>query len=457
MRTRFLAAFAIIILVCLLAVSFFAQQATTQEVQSFLGRGGWMGAEELVSSLENYYQQNGSWVGAESLLSARGHGMGMGAGKGTNPSTSNAMANLRLADQNGTILSSSNSSEIGQPATREELDAAVVLTVAGKTRGYLLAQAGNTFQAAQFEQVLLTRIRTASWQAALIAAGFALLLALILAGILVRPLKKLTSAASELAGGNFAHRVEIRQPKELVTLAQAFNQMAGSIEQAGQNRKAMTADIAHELRNPLAVQRAQLEALQDEVYPLSHENLEPVLAQNLLLTRLVDDLRLLAMADANALSLNLETIDLQTTVSDMLKRFQAQVDAKKVNFETTFTAKNTMIQADAERIQQVLHNLLQNGLRYTPVGGTIWINLFNNNENLILEIRDSGSGISSESLPYIFDRFYRADKARDREQGGSGLGLAIARHLAQAQGGTLTAENHPRGGALFRLTLPLVK
>ena len=364
------------------------------------------------------------------------------------------MANLRLADQNGVILVSNSSAEIGLNASPAELDAATLLQVDGTTRGFLLAQAGNTFQAAQFEQVLLSRIRSASLQAALIAAAIALLLALLLTGILVRPLRKLTQAASELARGNFAHRVHVKQPRELAALAAAFNQMAGSIEQAGENRKAMTADIAHELRTPLAVQRAHLEAMQDEVYPLTHQNLEPVLSQNLLLTRLVDDLRLLALADAGALQLNFETVDFVAVVTDMLTRFQAQADNRKITFEAKIEVDRPYIRADNERIQQVLHNLLQNGLRYTPPGGTLWFNLFNQNDSIVLELRDNGDGITAEALPYIFDRFYRADKARDREQGGSGLGLAIARQLVLAHGGNLQAENHAQGGALFRLVLP---
>ncbi len=453
MRTRFLISFAVVIAVCLAAVSLFAQQAASQEVRSFLGRGGWLGAEELVQSLEAYYQQNGSWIGAESLLAARGHGQGMGAGRGANPG-SNAMANLRLADQNGVILVSNSSAEIGLKASPAELDAATLLQIDGTTRGFLLAESGNTFQVAQFEQILLSRIRSASLQAALIAAAIALLLALLLTGILVRPLRKLTQAASELAGGNFAHRVHVKQPKELAALGEAFNQMAWSIEQAGENRKAMTADIAHELRTPLAVQRAHLEAIQDEVYPLTHQNLEPVLAQNLLLTRLVDDMRLLALADAGALQLNFETVDFVAVVNDMLTRFQAQADNRQITFEAKFNAEQPYIRADNERIQQVMHNLLQNGLRYTPPGGTLWLNLFNQNDSIVLELRDNGDGIAEEALPYIFDRFYRADKARDREQGGSGLGLAIARQLVLAHGGNLQAENHAQGGALFRLVLP---
>ena len=171
--------------------------------------------------------------------------------------------------------------------------------------------------------------------------------------------------------GNYAHRVAVKEPKELATLGQAFNQMATSIQQAGKNRKAMTADIAHELRTPLAVQRAQLEAMQDHVYPLTEENLEWVLKQNLLLSRMVEDLRLLALADAGALNLIKDRINFLEIVQDMVQRFQAQAAEKNIQIQLTSQAEQVEMDADAERIQQIINNLLQNGIRYTPQDGTI--------------------------------------------------------------------------------------
>lgn len=457
MRSRFIIAFAIIIAVSLTAVSFFAQQAATNEVRAFLGRGGWLGAEELVSDLENFYAKNGSWTGAEALMSVRGRGQGAGAGKGSNASTSNAQAALRLADANGTILVSSAPAELGQKATPAELESATLLHSDQRTVGYLLAQSGSIAPSSQFEENFLTRVKQATLQAALLAGAIGLILALVLTALLMRPIRELTKAASQLAAGNYAHRVTVKEPKELASLGQAFNQMAISIEQAGKNRKAMTADIAHELRTPLAVQRAQLEAMQDHVYPITEENLDGVLKQNLLLSRMVDDLRILAMADAGALNLIKDSINFLELVQDMVARFQAQAAEKEIRIQFTTRAQQVEIEADSERIQQILNNLMQNGLRYTPQNGTISITLQNDENAITLEVHDSGEGIPEEALPYIFERFYRADKARDREKGGFGLGLAIARQLAQAHDGSLTAENHSQGGALFRLRLPLKK
>jgi signal transduction histidine kinase len=218
----------------------------------------------------------------------------------------------------------------------------------------------------------------------------------------------------------------------------------------------MTADIAHELRTPLAVQRANLEALQDGVYPLTAENLAPVIEQNHMLTRLVEDLRTIALADAGQIELERAPTDLTVLVQRMVERFQPQASSQQVSLSFIPPAISIpQISADPIRLEQVLTNLLSNALRYTPDGGHINLALSTTDGSVRLSIHDSGPGIPEESMPYIFERFYRADKSRARAEGGTGLGLAIARQLARAHGGDLTATNHASGGALFTLILPV--
>jgi signal transduction histidine kinase len=220
----------------------------------------------------------------------------------------------------------------------------------------------------------------------------------------------------------------------------------------------MTADIAHELRTPLAVQRANLEALQDGIYPLTGENLQPVLEQNRLLTRLVDDLRTLALADAGQLTLERTPTDLTGLLQGVLERFKPQADGQGVALVLEPAKTHLpLLSLDAIRIEQILTNLLSNGLRYTPQGGTIWVGVEGKGPEVSVTVRDSGPGIPEESLPFVFERFYRVDKARARVEGGSGLGLAIARQLARAHGGELTAGNHTEGGAVFVLRLPVAR
>ncbi len=235
--------------------------------------------------------------------------------------------------------------------------------------------------------------------------------------------------------------------------------MAGSLEKAEQNRQAMTADIAHELRNPLAVQRAHLEALQDGIYPPTAENLQPVLEQNLLLARLVDDLRTLALADAGELRLDRSPTDLAGLVERIVERFNPEAAGRGLKLSLALApevqAAPLTANIDPMRIEQILGNLLSNAARYTPAGGTIAVQVQRAGGAALVSVHDSGPGIPTEALPHIFERFYRADRARSRAEGGSGLGLAIARQLAEAHGGSLAAANAPEGGAVFILKIPI--
>jgi signal transduction histidine kinase len=272
----------------------------------------------------------------------------------------------------------------------------------------------------------------------------------------LRPIRDLTLASQKLAAGDLSQRVVIHGNDELATLGLSFNHMADSLQQAEESRRLMTADIAHELRTPLAVQRANLEALQDGVYPLTVENLSPVVEQNHLLTHLVDDLRTLALADAGQIELERTPTDLPTLARRVVEQFQPQAALNQVTLHFSPPATELqLIPLDPIRLEQMLTNLLSNALRYTPQGGQIEVAMIQIPKFACLTVRDSGQGIPQDALPFIFERFYRADKSRSRAEGGSGLGLAIARNLARAHGGDLTATNHASGGALFTLTLPI--
>jgi signal transduction histidine kinase len=317
---------------------------------------------------------------------------------------------------------------------------------------------------------LLSRLNQAAIIAVVFAVLIALLLALFLSYSLVRPVRALERAASQLATGDLSQRVEVKGKDELAALGGAFNHMAESLQMAEESRQAMTADIAHELRTPLAVQRAHLEAIEDGVYPLTPESLLTIEEQNHLLTRLVDDLRTLALADAGQLELQISEVDLPALLRRVSARFEPQNVERGIDIRFSI-AECPPVAVDAQRIQQILNNLLSNALRYTPDGGVIECRLRvqdglhpgsdlqsikpKKGRLVRIDVRDSGPGIEESSLPHIFDRFYRVDKSRSRSEGGTGLGLSIARKLAQAHAGDLTAANHPHGGAVFNLTLPI--
>jgi signal transduction histidine kinase len=361
---------------------------------------------------------------------------------------------LRLADVQGNLVLDTELSVVTGKFSGIELRQAIPLQLGDETVGYLLHGGGMVFTSGD-DTDLLNRLTRAAYAAAGVGFGFALILALLFSTRLLRPVRVLTKAASRLADGDLSMRVSVEGDDELAKLGQTFNLMANSLENAEESRRAMTADIAHELRTPLAVQRAQLEALQDGVYPTTDENLTSVLEQNILLTRMVEDLSTLALADSGQLQLEKTPTDLLKLVQRVLDRFRAQAKGGEVDLLFSTQGDCQMLSLDPGRVEQILGNLLSNALRYTPDGSCVETGLDCFADKVVLSVSDSGEGIPEGSQELIFKRFYRADHGRSRSEGGSGLGLAIARQLAEAQGGTLTADNHPKGGAIFRLTFPL--
>jgi len=456
MRLRLFLSFGLIALISVIGVVFIARQNTASAVRSFMYRGGLTGEGGLVQQLETFYQQNGSWSGVQNLLQSSGHGRGQGnSGSGGNLGAGNSR--LRVADAAEQTIADTSSATPAGELNDADLKNAILLQVDGRTVGYLLAEGGTGFSQRD-ELFLLDRLTNAGLTAGLIAGGISLLLSLLLAYNLMRPVRELTQAAQYLGQGDLSQRVQIKGGDELSLLANTFNNMADSLQQAEETRRSMTADIAHELRNPLAVQRANLEALQDGVYPLTPQALQPILEQNLLLTRLVDDLRTLALVDSGELKLEITSVDLPGLVERLVERFRPQAAQNQITLLVTsripLSSPRTG-QVDPFRMDQILNNLLSNALRYTPSGGQIEVVIESDERKARVSVHDSGPGIPEEALPHVFERFYRADRSRSRSEGGTGLGLAIARKLAEAQAGSLVAENHPKGGAIFTLQLSL--
>ncbi len=464
MRLRLFLSFALVVLVAVVGVALIARQGAAQEVRQFMFGGG-SGQPALLARLQAYYQENGSWEGVETILQMSGHaygnetqgGQGMGQGMGQG---SGGMMGQRvlLTDAQGNVVVDTSTPPTEGPLSREELEVAQPIEVDGETVGYLLM--GNSLIFSTLDEAFIVdRINRAALIAGLIAGGVALLLSLLLAYRLLRPVRELTLAAGRMAQGDLSQQVPVRGEDELAQLGRTFNQMAQSLRQAQNSRQAMTADIAHELRTPLAVQRANLEALQDGIYPPTSENLTLVLEQNQLLTRLVDDLRVLALADAGELALERVSADLGALAGRVVEQFGAQAAARGVTLEMHRLGGESdgalsQCSLDPMRIEQILSNLLSNALRHTPQGGRVMVSLAWSHSWAELAVQDSGPGIPEDALPHVFERFYRADRSRSRAEGGTGLGLAIARRLAELHGGTLEAANALQGGAVFTLRLP---
>lgn len=273
----------------------------------------------------------------------------------------------------------------------------------------------------------------------------------------VNPLADVMSAAESLAGGDFSVRVEEEGDQEFVKLAQSFNHMAEELEHAQLQRRNLTADVAHELRTPLHILQGSLEAALDGVYEASPDYFRSMLEETKLLQRLVEDLQTLSMAESGTLDFHFQPLSVMELLEDIATSFSARAEEAGITLimEGAGRRKDLIINGDWHRLDQVVGNLVNNALRYTPEGGEIRLGAEENDGVVLIRVSDSGEGISAEDLPYIFDRFWKGDKSRSRGGGGSGLGLAIARQLVAAHGGTISVESREGEGAEFTIKLPL--
>ncbi|NUM47553.1 MAG: HAMP domain-containing protein [Anaerolineales bacterium] len=453
MRLRLFLSFLLLILITTLSVTFLARWQMNVALERFSSRGGFAGAEALVTSLENYYYTNQTWEGVTSLFQTHKQGgQGMGPG-GPGPENETYL----LADPSNILLvdtSQVNFTPSPREITPEEQERAIAIRVNRKIVGYLIP-AARPGLAPPIENGLLTVINRGALFATAISGVLAVILALILGYVLLRPVRTLTQASAALGAGDLDQRVPVEGDDEIAHLGRTFNLMAESLQQSQTRRKAMTADIAHELRTPLSVQRANLEAIQDGIYPLTPESIQPVYEQTLLLERLVDDLRTLALADAGELELIKTETDILGLVQRVVEQFQPHAKSRNQTISSTLPPSCAIVEADPGRVEQILGNLLTNAIRHTPEDGQITVEVQCASGKVQLSVRDTGPGIPEDSLPYLFERFYRGDRSRSRVEGGTGLGLSIARRLADAHGGKLEAANYPTGGAVFTLTLPV--
>jgi signal transduction histidine kinase len=273
---------------------------------------------------------------------------------------------------------------------------------------------------------------------------------------LLSPMQALGHAARRLGGGDLTQRVPATGPTELVDLAGSFNAMAGSLQNAEEQRRNLVADVAHELRTPLSNIQGYLEAVKDGLLEPNEETIDTIYQQAVHLSQLVEDLRLLAQVEEGSLGLNIEPDSLPEVLRRSVEAFRARTEAEGVELSIYTPADFPLVTMDRTRIAQVVANLLENAIRHTPSGGRVEVRL---GEAAIAKatvtVSDSGEGIPTQELPNIFERFHRVDPSRARSTGGAGLGLTIAKQLVEAHGGTIHAESDLGQGSRFVFELPL--
>ncbi|MBN1219740.1 MAG: HAMP domain-containing protein [Anaerolineae bacterium] len=472
--TRLALAFGLVAAIAIIIAAVLSQYQVSTQFRRFMNHNQMM-ESPLAPALVAYYAQHGSWAGVETVFNnAPQTGMGMGHGRGMRYGA----PKLILTDNSGRVVFAEPGTTVPAQLRQGEIAQALPLEWQNQTIGYLTLDASSgQMMLTGAAQTFLDQINRILFQAGVIAGVLAVVMGLLIARGLSAPLGRLAVAARRISRGQFDQRVPVKGADELANLAQAFNDMASHLQEAEIIRRNMVADVAHELRTPLSVIQGNLQAILDDVYPLDKAEIAAIYDETLILNRLINDLRELAQAEAGQLSLNRQPTAVAALVETAADLFAELAREKNISLKVSMPENLPVAQVDPDRVRQVIHNLLTNALRHTPEGGEIEIAvsaLMQGNTALLtpaeaqgrtqpgrhikVSITDTGPGIPAEDLPHVFDRFWRAERSRSREQGGSGLGLAIARQLVEAHGGQIGVESEsgPGKGSRFWFTLPVV-
>jgi histidine kinase len=317
----------------------------------------------------------------------------------------------------------------------------------GENMGGMVTDLTDNFQRA---------INEVLWVAASVAFVTAVIISSFVTRRIVSPVRAMKEASQRIAGGRYEERVQVSGEDELAELAQSFNQMAHQLEQTENRRSQLIGDVAHELRTPLSSVKSVLEGIQDGVLPPDGETFANMQSELSRLQRLVRDLEELSKAEAGQIPLELRLTNPSDFVETAVNRLALQYEEKEVALHTELPDDLPLVYVDAERMTQVMINLLGNALQYTPANGQVTIKAQEKDKQLFIAVQDTGIGIAPDSLHHIFERFYRVDKSRARTGGGSGIGLTISKHLVEMFNGRLTVSSPGLNqGSTFTITLPL--
>jgi len=460
-------AFGLLVMAIVSVMGVLVNRATRVEFGTYLARGQQVRATSLADELGDLYARTGQWTGAADILTrwVRGRGTGQGGmmglggmmGAGGQGQGMGMSDHYILTDLNGQVIADSTGVTGSRRLSAEQLRHALPVKANDQVVARLWIEnpmsAGAGLDTAA--QEFLAAVNRGLVWAALVAGLIAVALAFVLSQRLTRPLQLLTQAAGRLAAGDLSHRVKIGGRDEVSELAQAFNNMAENLSRNETLRRNLVADVSHELRTPLTVLQGNLEALRDGVLPATPEMLTSLHEEVTRLTGLVSDLQELSLAEAGQLTLNRVAVRPGEVVRRVAGSVSLQAAARGITITVDEAPALPPVYADDHRLTQILYNLVHNAIRYTPAQGRVILSARPSPEGVLFQVQDTGPGIAPDDLPYVFERFYRADKSRARSSGGAGLGLAIARQLTEAHGGRIWAESQPGAGTTVSVVIPL--
>jgi signal transduction histidine kinase len=459
LRVQLILAFTLVVLVAVGVIAVLIIRTTDTEFRQYITVSGMQASGRGMEQLVSYYELQGSWEGVESLL---GQGVFISWPGGISmpamsrrPGLPGGQLDVTLADADGKIVYDNTGKAEGKKLRSGAKSQALPITHTddGEVIGYLLLSLpGGLDRLGHLERQFLDRMRNILIIGAALAVGLGLIMGALLSRSLTAPLQRLATAVRAVTAGDLSQRVQVEGSTEMEEVALAFNDMTAALGASEQQRQNMVADVAHELRAPLSVVQGNLRAILDDVYPLDKAEISRLYDETRLLNRLVDDLRELALADAGQLRLHVRPMDVAQVILPTVEGLTLAAEAQEVSLTTQLPADLPIVQADPDRVAQVLRNLLVNALSHTPPGGSITVSAALAEDAVEIAVADTGEGIAGEDLPHVFERFWRSDPARART-GGSGLGLSVAQSLVEAQGGRIWAESTLGQGSTFRFTL----
>jgi len=446
LRFRLLAITVIVLVVAVGTVAFFASQSTSTEfrrsLQGILDYPS-LNTDSKINAISKLIATRGGertiWEELQVLL----EGM-----------ERSSRARYVVADLDGRVIADSTGNLIGdQINTDLSKPFAAFLIEKKPVLAYLVPLETNNL--VTIESDFNTSVNRSLIIAIALAGMVGLLLTYLLSRSILKPVDELINAARAMEKGDLSQRVTVSSKGELGELARAFNAMAEGLTRLEQLRQNMVTDVAHELRTPLSNVRGYLEALRDGVMEPTPETIASVYEEAMLLNRLVDDLQELAMAEAGQLKLVCQPVDIREVIDKAVQSLKSRAIEKEVSLERDLPDDLPLVEADAERLGQVLRNLMKNAIVNTPPGGKITVQARTVDSQVEVSVQDNGTGISAEHLPYVFERFYRADQSRARSTGGAGLGLAIVKQLVEAQGGQVAIDSQVDAGTRVSFTSPI--
>ncbi|MDD2554529.1 MAG: ATP-binding protein [Desulfotomaculaceae bacterium] len=415
-------------------------------------------------ALAGYYLENKGWTGVQAVfdsLQLKGSGYGYhggqeGAGIGRRSMSAEMMigpgnGDVLLLDADDIVVAATDVALLGRAVSAFSIGQSLLIEANGVAAGKLVVV---NQQKGFLENEFISSLNKAILWAAVFAAIVALILSMFVSKHLTRPLAMLTTAAGRLAGREFGCRVPVVTGDEIGELAQSFNFMADNIERNERLRRNLIADTAHELRTPLSILRGNLESLQEGIIKPSPEIIISLHDEVMRISRLVNELQDLSLADAGELRLNRRSVSADELVEKASLLFSSEAKQENVNFLVDVQPGMPQIYGDPDRIVQVMLNFLKNALFYTEPGGIVKLSAFIKDDQGIFSVQDTGLGMAPEEMAHVFERFYRSEQSRHRAGGGTGLGLAIAKGIVEAHDGEIWAESKVNEGSKFSFSVP---